>query len=134
MFLKTFYHNLYKFFNSRSIARKKEESEKEQKSNNYIDILISLNKEYNIDLLIYLNDNPINTNMSELEYGVICSEFINNCFTSSIKQKILSIINEDIKNQDNENLIYIINMASKNKNLDDTFIKPSQVFLTNNHG
>jgi hypothetical protein len=136
MFLKILY---LKFLDLISVSKLESNNKEENttiKSNNYIDILLSLTEEFNIDLIIYINDKPTKIHLSELEYGMVCAEFINSCFTETIKQKLLSIINKDIKNKDNENLIRIVNMAcsvSTKPIEDDTFIKPTQVFATNNH-
>jgi hypothetical protein len=122
-----------KITNEDTISNKPTE-DKEFKSNNYIDVLLSLTDEFSVDVIIYLNDKPTKIPLTDLEYGVVCSEFINNCFTQSIKQKLVGIINDQIKTDQNETLISVINMACKTKHIDDdSFIKPSQVFITNNN-
>lgn len=136
MFLKTLY---LKFLDLISVSKLESEDKQENnviKSNNYIDVLLSLTEDFHIDLIIYINDKPTKIHLSDLEYGMVCAEFINSCFTPSIKQKLLSIINKDIKGKDNENLIDIMNMAclvSTKPTEDETFIKPTQVFAINNH-
>lgn len=131
MFLKTLYT---KFLDLISVSKLESENKQENniiKSKNYIDVLLSLTEDFNIDLIIYIDDEPTKIRYSDLEYGMVCAEFISSCFTPSIKQKLLTLINEDIKNKDNENLISIINMAcsvSTKHTEDETFIRPTQVF------
>ncbi len=136
MFLKTLYHKITNTIFS-SKTESKNEANTDTKSNNYVDVLLSLTEDFHIDLVIYINDKPNErVTLSEIEYGMVCAEFLNNCFTPSIKQKLLSVIDKDIKNKENETLISIVNMAcsiSSKPMDDDTFIRPSQVFATNNH-
>ena len=109
-------------------------NEKIKKTNdNNLEILITLTPNYEIDILVYLKDTPQEP-LTEMEYAIVCCEFINSAFSTNIKQEIISIINKDIKTEKNSKLIESISTLSNVNSLfsdDDLYIKPSQVFNTN---
>lgn len=126
---------LSKFFKLNTDRETNKTEEKLELKNNQhnLEILITLTKDYEIDLLVYLKDKPQQP-LTEMEYAMVCCEFLNNCFSNSIKNEIISIINRDIKTESNSRLINAISILSSTQNLlsdDDLYIKPSQVF--NNH-
>jgi hypothetical protein len=124
--------NLLNFF-----KRKKSDTNKKhnQIENTYLDIVISLNKNLEIDLSIFLEDKYQNTNLDKFTYAMACVEFINTVVSDKLKPEVTNIIDTQIRSPINEQLISAILLLLKkteNKYLDTNnkiYIKPSQVFL-----
>lgn len=103
------------------------------KDDTYIDIIISLNKNHQIDFSLFLDDKTENLPMNMVDYSVLCSEFLNTVISSKMKNDALDILNSQIKTEKNETLIN--NIVSLIKILDKSthkkskqFIRPSEVF------
>lgn len=99
-------------------------------NNNLIDIVVSLRHDFTIDLLVYMDDQP-RAPLSENEYAYASIEFIDSCFSKNMKNKIIEIINEQVKDNNNSQLINKLNALSSfttQHNIGEKFIKPSQVF------
>lgn len=103
------------------------------KDDTYIDIIISLNKNHQIDFSLFLDDKTENLPMNVVDYSVLCSEFLNTVISSKMKNDALDILNSQIKTEKNETLIN--NIVSLIKILDKSthkkskqFIRPSEVF------
>lgn len=124
---------LSKFLNK---TKKKETSSVD---NTYVDILISLNKNFEIDLSVFIDCDYKKTQLSLVDYTLLCSKFLN--FDSDkIKTQIIDILQYQIKTTQNElfikGLISLLknnNGFSKDNNIDDLYIKPSQVFTKHIH-
>jgi hypothetical protein len=122
---------LSKFLNKKQEIKAPNEDVKKINDNN-LEILITLTPNYEIDILVYLKDTPQEP-LTEIEYALVCCEFINSTFSTNIKKEIISIINKDIKTEKNSKLIESISILSNVNSLfsdDDLYIKPSQVFNT----
>jgi hypothetical protein len=99
-------------------------------SENYFEVFLALDKNFNINVLIYLNDTKIET-MTENDTALIYYEFLNSSFTKNIQNTISQILEKDIKDNSNKNLINEINTLIEYKQYltdDLTYIKPTQVF------
>lgn len=102
---------------------------------NYFDIVISLKKDFSIDLIVYINDQP-DPPLSIFEYALMCSEFMDNSFSTNTQSDIINIINQHIKNTNNKIFIDSLNIIHTKKNYnkkisDNTFIKPTEAFSIN---
>jgi hypothetical protein len=113
-----------------------EESQKQPKPKDetYIDIIISLNKNYQIDFSLFLDDKVDSLPMSMVDYSVLCSEFLDSVVSSKMKNDAVDILNSQIKTESNETLINnivsllkILDKSSYNKK-GKQFIRPSEVF------
>lgn len=122
--------------------KKESKPQPSQSSDTYLDILISLNKDMQIDLSVFVDCDYQKHNISLIDYIYMCSKIIN--FDSyKIKNQIIEILNEQIRNSDNEDFISKLVMVlktqiqtqeySSNKRDNDSFIKPSQVFIKHIH-
>jgi len=112
---------------------KKTEPEKTEETKNFMDIVVSLNKDYNIDVLVNIEDDNYSP-LSETEYAIIISEFLNSSFGKYINTSIKSVLNEEIKYDQNKNLIEKINIMmsyKENQAEESNYIKPSSVFKDN---
>lgn len=102
----------------------------------FVDVVVSLNKNYEISINLLLDDNIKNKSLSELEYSLVCAEFLNIIMSGNVKSQVLDIIINQIRNENNQNFIdnilgFLLLMdkkkTEKNSN-DSAIIKPSQVF------
>lgn len=114
---------------NKSIENKREET--------YVDLIISLNKNYEIDFSIFLDDKIDKLEISESDYGTICSSFMNAVMSSKMKKDAIEILDTQIKNTNNKKLInniisLIVLGAEKSTSDKETFIKPSEVFAKYN--
>lgn len=124
--------NLLNFF-----KRKKPDnsSKRNQIDNTYLDIIISLNKNLEIDLSIFLEDKYQNTNLDKFTYAMACVEFINTVVSDKLKPEVTNIIDTQIRSPTNEQLIraILLLLQKTEKKYSDinnkVYIKPSQVFL-----
>ena len=106
-----------------------------------MDILISLNKDMQIDLSVFIDCEYKKYNLSLAEYAYLCSRLVN--FDSlKIKTQIVDILDKQIKNESNQDFIdrlistisyELANEDTFHTNDGDFFIKPSQVFIKNIH-
>lgn len=122
--IKSFFYN----------SKKNEENTDQEINNNFCDILISLDKDLNTGIFLYFKDKNYEP-MSETEYSLICAEFLSNAFTNKVIDNILDILNKDIISNQNFSLIKKIDILcqyQQNIQLENSFIKPSQVFLSQN--
>lgn len=103
----------------------------------YIDIIISLTKDKQIDFSVFIDD-KIDQNKNILDYSILCSEFLNLVLTNSLKKDTIDILNEQVKNNSNyeliNNIISLLRVAPKKieTSSNKTFIKPSEVFAKYN--
>jgi hypothetical protein len=101
--------------------------------NTYIDIIISLNKNLEIDLSVFLADDLSKINMDRASYILACAEFLNMVSSDHLKPQIISILDTQIRSKTNDQLIETILLLlektdKKNISINQMFIKPSQVF------
>lgn len=103
--------------------------------NNYIELLICLNNNFDIDITLYMDES-----LKDQTSGALASsEFLNIINSGKLKNQIWSIINENIRNKSNNDFIdsifLISNMIEQKENIshssEDSFIKPSTVFIKN---
>ena len=104
----------------------------------YVDIIISLTKDGEIDLSVFIDSDNDLANKSMFEYTQKCAEFLNIVASDKLKPQITSIVLDQIKNKNNQILIENIIMfwALLDKKTKDkqeikqnrTYIPPSQVF------
>lgn len=120
--------DIFKKNKSESIAQ-----EPTKESNTYIDIVISLTKNYEIDLTLWIDDKLDNKPMSSIDYALLCSEFLNNINSKHTKAQIIDILSKQVKTSFNDKLISsIISLMNYADNIyltkENSFIKPSTVF------
>lgn len=127
--------NLFqRFFKKKDIKENKKHSPKE---NTHLDVIISLNTDLQIDISVFINDNPALYNIDSLDYSILCGKFLASCFTPYVHSKLFEIMEQNVKDSANYELLDSIekittfytnqNMSIK-KDKDKTFIKPSSVF------
>ena len=97
----------------------------------YMDVIFSLNEDFDIDVNVYLNDNDYN-NLSTEYYGLLCAEFLNIIKSGKLNSTIIDILDKQISNNDNKILVqqifYFLDTMNNKKHLTTSYIKPSQVF------
>jgi hypothetical protein len=123
--------NFIKKIRSMLFLEKNIENNSPSKNQNYFDIFISLDKNFNINVLISIDDTQIET-MTENNTALVYYEFLNSCFTANIQNTVLQILKNDIKDESNKNLINKINTLIEYNQYttdDSLYIKPSQVFI-----
>ena len=105
----------------------------------YVDVLLSLNKNFEVDLSLFIDCNYKKNNIDLIDYVIVCAKFLN-FDTNKMKQQMIEILNNQIKNSENELLINSLVSILKNENsldteseLDNFYIKPSQVFIKHIH-
>jgi hypothetical protein len=121
-----------KFFNL--FKKSSPQNKIQQVENTYVDIIISLNKDLEIDLSVFLDDNMKNINLDKINYALACAEFLNISMSDKLRSQIITIIDTQIKSNHNKELVdHILLLLEKMdsrysiKN-NKIFIKPSQVF------
>lgn len=128
-----------------NIFRKKPETKtiNNQQSDTFVDILISLNKEFEIDLSLFIDCDYNKFGIDESDYALLCSKLINFDHIK-IKNQLIDILISQIKNDKNKHLIDLLvrlvedhvaesKLQKLNNSYDHLFIKPSQVFAKNIH-
>jgi hypothetical protein len=109
------------------------------KSDTFVDLVVSLNKSYEIDIQLFMDDNTKNKNLTEVEYALALSEFLHIIMYGKLKAQLLELIIKQIQNKNNKNFIdkilgFLILMdKNQTENSKQQFnygpmIKPSQVF------
>lgn len=126
MNIKSVYQKITNFFYSQ------QNKESDSSNENMFSVLVSLKNNFEIDLIVYIQDEQHET-LSDIEQAIVYSEFLNSAFTDKMKKQIMDVINTQIKNESNSSLIENIETVEKisknTKNINDnTFIQPSQVF------
>jgi hypothetical protein len=102
-------------------------------TNTYVDIVISLTKNLEVNLSLWIDDDINTKPMSYVDYALLCSEFFNNINTQQTKSKIIDILTNQIKTSKNNtfisSIITLMNYADTlNEDKDNYYIKPSSVF------
>lgn len=118
---------------SRTVENKTQNSQTTDQT--YIDILISLNKDQQIDFSLYLKDHIDDIDMDSYEYAVLCGKFLNSIFSNKLKKDAVEILDSQIKNENNTKLVNniisvlkIINNSESNNKQSKDFIRPTEVF------
>lgn len=112
----------------------KKPNQENTKSNN-IDLLISLNNKFEIDLSLYVDPKFCGNSSAPL----LTAEFLHIINSGKLKKEIMNMFDEQIRDKDNagfiDSLFSIDELISKTYTMtettSDTFIKPSNVFLKN---
>lgn len=99
----------------------------------YVDVVISLTKNLEVNLSLWVDDDINTKPMSYVDYALLCSEFFNNINTQQTKSKIMDILTHQIKTPKNHtfisSIITLMNYADTfNADKDNYYIKPSSVF------
>lgn len=104
----------------------------------YLDVVISLNKNLEIDLSVFLKDDTSNIPMDFVDYSISCAKFIDAINSDRVRNQIISVLDAQIKTKKNtkliDSIIIILDHLDKEKseisveNKQQLFIKPSQVF------
>lgn len=101
----------------------------------YIDIIISLNKNRQVDFSLFLDDKIQSIDIDPKEYSVLCGEFLDTVLSKKTKKDTVDILNEQIRNENNSQLINniisimkIMDIRESNNIGDSQFIRPSEVF------
>lgn len=115
----------------------KPKTSQNERISNYIDVVITLNEKLEIDLSVFLKEDNVSI-LNNNDYALVYAEFIHSSFSDNIKEKIIDILNSQIKNSSNENFINMIilylnyfnydNKKKFNPSSKEIFIRPSQVF------
>jgi hypothetical protein len=110
--------------------KKTDQSIQDKKNETFVDVIFSLNNNYEIDISLLFDDNVKNKKISEIEYAVVCSEFLNIITSGKIKNQVIDIITNQIRTQDNKNLVdSILGLLTIMENSESApLIKPTQVF------
>jgi len=106
-----------------------------------MDVIISLNTDLQIDISVFINDDPKMYNIDTFDYSVLCGKFLASCFTPYIQEQLFNIIDQNVKDENNYELIDNIekittlytNQSSTVNKQDKDFIKPSIVFSYHKH-
>lgn len=109
-----------------------------QHKDSLIDIIISLTKDQEVDLSIFIDTDNDLSKKNMFGYTQRCAEFLNIASSNKLKNQITSIILDQIKNEKNHALIENIIMFwalldkeeqnKREKKSSRTYILPSQVF------
>lgn len=115
----------------------KSKSKETNQLSNYMDVVVSLNQKLEIDLSVFLKEDNISI-LNNNDYALVYAEFIHNTFSDNIKEKIISILDSQIKNTSNANFINMMilylnyfnyeNKKNTTPSNNQIFIRPSQVF------
>lgn len=110
----------------------------QHKGENFVDVQISLNKNFDIDLVIYLKNLEEESLDNQFNYAMTCAEFFHILNSGKLKDQILDMLQKKIKNNDNkilvDSIITFISIIEKQqekileKISDKVVVKPSQVF------
>lgn len=134
--------NLFNFFN-KSKNNIESKPSIDLNPDTYIDAIICLNKNYEIDVKLFFDDSLQNKTLSENEYALVCAEFLNIIMSGKLKNQLLDIIINQIRSTKNQDLIdkilkFLIVMeestTEENDKDDLPLIKPSQVFSKYKNG
>lgn len=133
--------NLFKLFNKPEQPITEKKSEPDLNSDTFIDAIVCLNKNYEIDIKLFFDDKMTNKSLSENEYALVCAEFLNIIMSGKLKNQLLDIIIKQIRNENNQDLIdrvlkFLIVMEEFSEEDKDNLplIKPSQVFAKYKNG
>jgi hypothetical protein len=99
----------------------------------FADIRISLNKNFTIGIKVDLQDHSYDP-LTTIEYALSFSDFIHRTLSPDAMDMVLSILDQQIKTQNNSSLINKIKtycFYGKESFREDVFIRPSEVFLQN---
>lgn len=108
-----------------------------------MDVIVSLTKNYDIDVKLLFDDKTTNKPLSEIEYALVCAEFLNIIMSGKLQNQLLDIIINQIRNDNNSHLIdkilgFLVLIEKQNKDNEDKdstpMIKPSQVFSKYKNG
>ena len=108
-----------------------------QPQETFIDVIISLNKNLEVDISLYLDCNYKKSNIDLVDYILICSKFLS-FDENKLKAQMIDILDNQIKNEGNKlfinNLVSILkNDTLLTNNKDHFYIQPSQVFIKHIH-
>lgn len=108
-----------------------------QSTETFIDVIISLNKNLEVDISLYLDCNYKKSNIDLAQYILICSKFLN-FDENKLKTQMIDILDNQIKNEENKLFITKLVSILKNDTLltdnkDHFYIQPSQVFIKHIH-
>jgi len=108
-----------------------------QPQETFIDVIISLNKNLEVDISLYLDCNYKKSNIDLVDYILICSKFLN-FDENKLKAQMIDILDNQIKNEENKLFINKLVSILKNdtlltNNKDHFYIQPSQVFIKHIH-
>ena len=83
----------------------------------YIDLIITLGRDKQIDFSLSLDDKMEKIDMSLLDYSILCSEFLNVVLSDHLKVDSADILTKQIKNSSNQelidNIVTLINISKK---------------------
>lgn len=124
---------------SQQITSQEEKSIPSSKNDTFVDLIVSLNNNYEIDIKLFIDDNIKNKNLTEVEYALAISEFLHIIMYGKLKTQLLELIIKQIQNKNNKNFIdkilgFLILMDknqvenSKQQFNHGPMIKPSQAF------
>lgn len=105
------------------------------KKSTYVDIIISLNTDKQIDFSLFVDDQIHSLPIDPIEYIGMCSDFLSVVLSDYTKKDAISILDQQIKNNNNKFFIESVIQLLKSKQKEDkttskhtSFIKPSEVF------
>jgi len=133
--------NPLKLFNKSEPQITQKKSELTLSSDTFIDTIICLHKNYEIDIKLFFDDKMTNNSLSKNEYALVCAEFLNIIMSGKLKNQLLDIIIKQIRNENNQDLIdrilkFLVAMEElESKEIDNSpLIKPSEVFAKYKNG
>lgn len=127
-----------KFFKNLFYKQEKEPEPKITASSNdtFIDVIISLNKQLEVDIALYIDCDYKKANIDLIDYILVCSKFLS-FDENKLKTQMIRILDNQIKNNENKLLINGLVASLEKKTSSDTmdnfYIKPSQVFVKHIH-
>lgn len=105
------------------------------KKQSYIDIIISLNTDKQIDFSLFVDDKIESLAIDPIDYIKLCSDFLSVVLSENTKTDAIHILDKQIKNNTNkffiESLIELLQLQQSKNNCvtkNKSFIKPSEVF------
>lgn len=120
---------------------KKQKNNPIRQDDTFIDIIVSLNQNYEISINVLLDDNYKDRSLPEMESALVYAEFLNIIMSGNVKTQILDIIINQIRNENNQSFIdnilgflLLIDKKTEKINNDSAIIKPSQVFSQYKNG
>lgn len=127
-----------KFFKNLFYKQEKEPEPKTTVSSNdtFVDVIISLNKQLEVDIALYIDCDYKKANIDLTDYILVCSKFLS-FDENKLKTQMINILDNQIKNDKNKlfinGLVAILEKKSPPDTIDNFYIKPSQVFVKHIH-
>lgn len=133
--------NILDLFSFKSTANNTTNTQNETKksvdilqNDTFIDIILQLNTNFEVGVKLFFDDKIENKNLTDVEYAIVCAEFLHYVISGKLKNQVLEILFQQIKNTNNKKLLdniekYLTILGSTVDSTDNLpMIKPSQAF------